>query len=150
MNTMQTDEGDLSVATLDHIDRLDPPRRSNPPPILPPPRYSAPGQVEADAYSAQIVPPHVETIIVPAHLEAEPPTHPDNEARILRRLLSMADVYRASGSLRQAIEMYFSLIRDYGDSPQAIISEERLLEIANSYVRTGEMKQARGIYEQLL
>jgi tetratricopeptide (TPR) repeat protein len=127
MNTMQTDEDERSVATLDHIDRLDPPRRNNPPPILNPPRYSAAAHHEDESYSRL-----------------------DSQARVLPRLLAMADTYRASGSLRQAIEMYFELMRDYNDSPQAITSEERLLEIANSYVRSGELRQARGIYDRLL
>ncbi len=71
-------------------------------------------------------------------------------ARILARLLSMADLYRESGSLRQAVEIYFELLQEHAETPQGHRAEERLLDVARSYERSGELRQARGIYEQLL
>ena len=73
-----------------------------------------------------------------------------NRSRVLTRLLGMADTYRATGSLRQAVEMYFELVRQHAESPQALQAEERLLEVAQNYEKAGELRQARGIYEQLL
>ncbi len=75
---------------------------------------------------------------------------PHSHSRVLPRLLAMADAYYQDGLLRQAIEMYFELVRHHGDSPQARQAEERLLEVARAYERAGELRQARGIYEQLL
>ena len=77
-------------------------------------------------------------------------SHSGPSSRILARLLSMADAYRESGSLRQAIEIYFELIREHADTPQGHRAEERLFDVARSYERSGELRQARGIYEQLL
>lgn len=62
----------------------------------------------------------------------------------------MADTYRQAGSLRQAVEMYFELVREHADTSQALQAEERLLDVARLYEQTGELRQARGIYEQLL
>ena len=62
----------------------------------------------------------------------------------------MADTYYQGGSLRQAIELYFELVRDHAGTPQAAQAEERLLEVARTYERAGELRQARGIYEQLI
>jgi hypothetical protein len=72
------------------------------------------------------------------------------EGRILDGLLRMADTYRSSGSQRQAIEMYFSLIHNYTGTPQAADAVLRLLEVARGYEDAGELRQARGIYEHLL
>ena len=46
--------------------------------------------------------------------------------------------------------MYFELVRQHAESPQALQAEERLLEVAQNYEKAGELRQARGIYEQLL
>jgi hypothetical protein len=78
--------------------------------------------------------------------QAEPP----NRARVLGRLLAMADTYRKAGSVRQAVEMYFELIREHAESSQALEAEDRLLDVARYYEKGGELRQARGIYEQLL
>jgi len=82
----------------------------------------------------------------------EPSTNPEsaNHSRVLARLLGMADTYRDAGSLRQAVEMYFELIREHAESSQALQAEDRLLEVAQYYENGGELRQARGIYEQLL
>ena len=86
----------------------------------------------------------------PAAPEVAPEVQSASSARILTRLLSMADQYRASGSMRQAIEMYFELLRQHSETPQGQRAEERLFEVARSYERSGELRQARGIYEQLI
>jgi hypothetical protein len=70
--------------------------------------------------------------------------------RKLDGLLRMADTYRASGALRQAMEMYYELAASYFDAPQGRDSEDRLLDIARNYERAGELRQARAIYERLL
>jgi hypothetical protein len=82
----------------------------------------------------------------------EPVADPEaaSRSRILTRLLGMADTYREAGSVRQAIEMYFELIREHAESPQALQAEDRLLDVAQHYEMGGELRQARGIYEQLL
>ena len=62
----------------------------------------------------------------------------------------MADTYRKSGALHQAIEMYFEIIREHPDTHQARLAEDRLLDVARTHEQAGELRQARGIYEQLL
>jgi tetratricopeptide (TPR) repeat protein len=158
MTPVMTDDEETSVATLsdlgaldsqdamllnddhldhlDHMGRIDPPRRHNPPPIMVPPRFTTTAKAEPVAPVAAMEP------------EEEGPR--DNTARVLPRLLAMADTYRNTGSIRQAIELYFELIKYYSDSPQALKAEDRLLDVAQSYELAGELRQARGIYERLL
>jgi hypothetical protein len=71
-------------------------------------------------------------------------------SRVLPRLLAMADSYRNAGSLHSAVEIYFELIREHAQTPEALQAEERLIEVAQYHERVGESRQARGIYEQLL
>jgi hypothetical protein len=83
------------------------------------------------------------------------PLDPDDEIdptedRILDGLLRMADTYRATDSLRQAMEMYFALARNHDGSTQAADAVMRLLDVAREYEDAGELRQARGIYEHLL
>jgi hypothetical protein len=80
-------------------------------------------------------------------VSAAPPSGRD---RILAGLLRMADSYRAAGSLRQAMEMYFQIARDHDETPEVEASVERLLDVARGYENSGELRQARSIYEQLL
>lgn len=86
----------------------------------------------------------------PSTGEMTPVATPHGRSRVLPRLLAMADAYYQGGSLRQAIELYFELVRDHAGTTQAFQAEERLLEVARTYERAGELRQARGIYEQLL
>ena len=60
---------------------------------------------------------------------------PHGRSRVLPRLLAMADTYYHGGSLRQAIELYFELVRDHADTPQAHQAEERLLDVARTTSR---------------
>jgi hypothetical protein len=95
-------------------------------------------------------PPIVLPPMRPSASETAPASTPHSRSRVLRRLLAMADAYYQGGSLRQAIELYFGLVRDHAGTPQALQAEERLLEVARAYEHAGELRQARGIYEQLL
>ena len=73
-----------------------------------------------------------------------------NEARVLARLLEMADAYRGENALRQAVAIYFTLVEKYEDSPEAAQAFDRLMEIAEQHERAGEPRNARGIYDRLL
>ncbi len=102
---------------------------------------------QADLDGAQPTPlPHYRA----GTLENSSQAHSGVSSRILALLMSMADAYRESGSLRQAIEIYFELMREHGETPQGHRAEERLFDVARFYERSGELRQARGIYEQLL
>ena len=61
----------------------------------------------------------------------------------------MADAYLRANSLRQAMEMYFDMIRSHPDTPEALLAEERILEVARRHEEAGELHSARAIYEQL-
>ncbi|MEK7282114.1 MAG: hypothetical protein AAB037_07190 [Chloroflexota bacterium] len=69
---------------------------------------------------------------------------------ILGRLLRIADAYRISGALHQAMELYFQLLREFAVSPEARKAQQHLLDIAEHHERWGEPRLARSIYEQLL
>lgn len=75
---------------------------------------------------------------------------PHGRMRVLPRLLAMADTYYRGGSLHQAIELYFELVHDHDGTAQAQEAEQRLLDVARTFEESGELRQARGIYEQLL
>ncbi len=100
------------------------PRSPSPPITLPPLRSPAVGKPDETDSSARL--------------------------RVIARLLALADTYRETGSLRQSIELYFELVRQHAETPHALMAEDRLMEIARSYELAGELRQARGIYEQLL
>jgi hypothetical protein len=125
MNAVMTDVQAAAEMLLEELDCDDEPREASPPPRVMPTRLPSTDD------RSEISTPH-------SHL------------RVLPRLLAMADTYRLAGSLRQAVEMYFQLVREHSDSPQALQAEDRLLEVARSYEEAGELRQARGIYEQLL
>ena len=62
----------------------------------------------------------------------------------------MADTYRATGALRQGVEIYFELAHSHSGTTQAAAAVMRLLDVARGYEDAGELRQARGIYEHLL
>jgi hypothetical protein len=102
-----------------------------------------------DGPSSLNFPPRVR----PAQAQTMQPAHdvpPPPRSRALRRLLAMADMYLRADSLRQALEMYFDLMRSYPDTPEALQAEERLLEVARRHEEDGELHSARAIYEQLI
>jgi tetratricopeptide (TPR) repeat protein len=74
----------------------------------------------------------------------------EGESGLLDRLLAMADTYRAGGHLRQAIELYFSVVEGHLHTAQAGRAFGRLMEIAERYEEAGERHEARSIYERLL
>lgn len=84
------------------------------------------------------------------HTSELPNTGVGNRSRVLDGLIRMADRYHDSGSLRQAIEMYTEIVREYSETTQADLAVERLLSIAAGYERSGELHLARSLYEQLL
>jgi len=74
----------------------------------------------------------------------------EGESGLLDRSLAMADTYRAGGHLRQAIELYFSVVEGHLHTAQAGRAFGRLMEIAERYEEAGERHEARSIYERLL
>ncbi len=112
---------------------------------------------EDDWFSEETMIAHRPTVVPPTSHLASAPSAPvettlvdSGRSRILAGLLRMADAYRASGSLHQALEMYFSLMRDHEGTTQADAALDRILDVASRYEQSGELRQARSIYEQLL
>ena len=69
---------------------------------------------------------------------------------LLERLFAMAQRYRKDGNLRQASEMYWTLVTDHADTPQAQAATSELLLLAEGYERAGNQHMARGMYERLM
>lgn len=68
----------------------------------------------------------------------------------LDHLLAMAQRYRSEGDLRQAADIWWTLLQDHADTPQAQAAQDKLLELAHVYEREGYRHQARAFYERLL
>jgi hypothetical protein len=79
-----------------------------------------------------------------------PPPAPAPRNPVLARLLRMADGYRRSGQPYQAIEMYFELVDDHGETPEGLQAREHLMAVCEQYEREGKMRQARALYERLV
>ena len=75
---------------------------------------------------------------------------PDPQARLLKRLLDMADAYRAKGNVHQAVELYFALVESYPSTAQVRPALARLMDIADVFDAAGERHHARSLYERLL
>ncbi len=69
---------------------------------------------------------------------------------MLERLLAMAQRYRKEGSDRQATEMFWSLVEEHSETPQANAAKAELLALAEGYERAGNQHMARSMYERLL
>jgi lipopolysaccharide biosynthesis regulator YciM len=69
---------------------------------------------------------------------------------LLEHLFAMAQRYRKEGSLRQATEMYWTLVSDHADTPQAKAAKAELLALADGYERAGNQHMARSMYERLM
>jgi outer membrane protein assembly factor BamD (BamD/ComL family) len=69
---------------------------------------------------------------------------------MLERLFAMAQRYRKEGNLRQASEMFWTLVDEHSETPQARGAKEELLKLAEGYERTGNQHMARGMYERLM
>jgi hypothetical protein len=99
------------------------------------------------------------TMVVPVVIPPTPrPTEDEDEdepispqrRQVLEHLLGMADVYARNGSLREAIELYFSLIIEHDGTEQSVQASDRIMAVALRYESNGELHLARGIYERLL
>ena len=62
----------------------------------------------------------------------------------------MAHRYRSEGNLRQATELYWTLVEDYPGTSQADAARAVLLELAEGYERNEVRRMARSIYKRLL
>ena len=99
------------------------------------------------------------TMVAPVVIPPTPrPTEDEDEdepvspqrRQVLEHLIGMADMYARNGSLRQAIELYFALVNEHGDTDQSVQAGDRLMAVAQQYESHGELRLARGIYERLL
>ncbi|MFI5014561.1 MAG: tol-pal system YbgF family protein [Hyphomicrobiales bacterium] len=69
--------------------------------------------------------------------------------RSLDHLFAMAQQYRSEGSLRQAMEIYWTLSENHSETVQGQGAQDGLLELADVYEHDGSRHQARSIYERL-
>ena len=69
---------------------------------------------------------------------------------LLARLLRMAQRYRQEGNARQATEMFWTLIQEHPDTPEAAAAQAELLSLAEGYERDGNQHMARSMYEKLM
>lgn len=69
---------------------------------------------------------------------------------LLTRLVLMAQRYRQQGQMRQATEMFWTLIKDYPETPESEVAKAELLKLAEGHERAGNLHMARGMYEQLM
>ena len=100
-------------------------------------------QIKSDETSVEVAKAGASSIAVLRH-------SPEARPGVLDCLMGVADHYRTEGALRQATEIYFELVDNYEDTPQATQACGRLLKIASHYERTGARRQARDIYERLV
>jgi lipopolysaccharide biosynthesis regulator YciM len=68
----------------------------------------------------------------------------------LDHLLAMAQRYRSEGDLRQAADIWWTLLQEHSETPQAQAAQDKLLELAHVYEREGFRHQARAFYQRLL
>lgn len=86
-----------------------------------------------------------------AMMETNAPVAMVNVARSLTgRLLAMAHQYKQEGNLRQATELYWSLVEGHANTPQAEEAKVVLLGLADEYERNNGRRMARSIYERLM
>lgn len=76
--------------------------------------------------------------------------HSDGDHSLLLRLLHIADSYRAGNAPRQAITIYLELINNHANAPATRSARQSLTEIAEQYERSGELRQARSLFERLV
>ena len=87
---------------------------------------------------------------IPAAATAAPAIQRAAGPSMLARLFAMAQRYRKDGNYRQATEMYWTMVSDHADTPQAEQAKEELLTMAEGYERAGNEHMARGMYERLM
>ena len=86
----------------------------------------------------------------PAEPKAEPVIRRATGPTMLERIFAMAQRYRKEGNFRQASEMYWTMVSDHADTPQAEAAKVELLLLAEGYERAGNLHMARGMYERLM
>ncbi len=69
---------------------------------------------------------------------------------VLARILRMATALQKSGEIRHAMFLFSKLRREYPLSLEAEQASEHLIEVAEHFEREGDLRQAQGIYEELL
>lgn len=69
---------------------------------------------------------------------------------MLERLLAMAQRYRKEGNYRQTTELFWMLVEEHSETPQADAAKAELLALAGGYERAGNQHMARSMYERLL
>lgn len=69
---------------------------------------------------------------------------------LIGRLLSIAHQYRKEGNLRQATEIYWTLVENHSGTTEADAAQAVLLELAAEYERGNARHMARSIYERLM
>lgn len=69
---------------------------------------------------------------------------------LLGRLLQMAQRYRKEGNYRQATEMFWTLVYEHAETPEAAVAQAELLALAEGYERAGNQHMARSMYEKLM
>jgi hypothetical protein len=69
---------------------------------------------------------------------------------LLARLLAMAQRYRQDGNSRQAAEMFWTLVHEHSETPEAEVAKVELLALAESHERAGDQHMARSMYERLM
>lgn len=79
-----------------------------------------------------------------------PPPAQRGPSPLLGRLLSMAQRSRQDGNDRQAAEMLWKLAEEHPESLEAATAKAELMAMAEHYEKTGNVRQARGMYERLM
>ena len=69
---------------------------------------------------------------------------------MLDRHFAMAQRYLKAGNYRQATEMFWTLVDDHDETPQAEAAKTELLTLAEGYERAGKDHMARSMYERLM
>jgi hypothetical protein len=62
----------------------------------------------------------------------------------------MAHRYRKQGNQRQAMEMYWMLLKGHSGTTQSLEAQVSLPELAKSYERDDGQPTARAVYERIL
>lgn len=70
--------------------------------------------------------------------------------KLFGRLLAMAYRYQDEGNLRQAADIYWTLVDVHRINPQVEAARAQLLQIADDHERNNARHAARSIYERLM
>ena len=100
------------------------------------------------ASKAQVTrPPPVTVPVAPVAPVA--PVMPDIAGRIRKQLLAMARRYETEGQVRGAMDLYWQLATEEGETAEGVASVDALLALAARYEREGSVRMARAMYERL-